>query len=139
MTGKPQRSPVASALDALDFIVESQQLQTEVRSFVMQLLPLLDSIHKLCPDMETLTPEQLAERAAALALLPEVADAACDSIGLVRFGAAGGPIDPERCEVVATQQDANHSTGTIVDVLEPGWEMDGAVLRQARVVAVKNS
>lgn len=49
----------------------------------------------------------------------------------------GDVFDPNRHEVLATVKDGED--GKIFDILQPGFEMDGEIIRPARVVVSKNS
>lgn len=123
------------SLDALDLALESQKLEAEQDDFLIDLLPLLDGVEKLCRDLDQQPPEVSAERREALALLPEIADEAARKIDLERVGRPGEAIDRRRHEVVATVSDAERPHGTVTEVIESGWSFQGRLLRLAKVVA----
>ncbi|MDR7581101.1 MAG: nucleotide exchange factor GrpE, partial [Armatimonadota bacterium] len=57
------------------------------------------------------------------------------SLGVERMEAAGEPFDPGRHEAVevASAEEAGVEPGTVLGVIQPGYVLDGRVLRPARV------
>jgi molecular chaperone GrpE len=53
--------------------------------------------------------------------------------GVQRFGEPGEPFDPARHEAVDVRQVDDVPDHTVVDVVRPGYERDGRVLRPAQV------
>ncbi len=53
--------------------------------------------------------------------------------GLQRFGQVGDRFDPELHEAVATAACAPEQEGLVVEVWQPGYRIDGTVLRAAKV------
>ncbi len=136
--GRPPGS-LRQSLDALDLALESQKLEAEQDDFLLDLLPLLDGVEKLCRGLGDQPPETLEKRREALALLPEIADEAARKIGLERAGRLGEPVDRLRHEVVATVPDVERPHGTVAEVIESGWSFQGRLLRLAKVVATSRS
>jgi molecular chaperone GrpE len=54
--------------------------------------------------------------------------------GVRRVGAVGEPFDPRYHEAVAVREIEDAPSGTIVEVVRPGFSLDGRVLRPALVV-----
>lgn len=54
--------------------------------------------------------------------------------GVEAFDPAGEPFDPERHEALSVRQQEGTDAGVVLDVVEKGYTMNGAVLRPARVV-----
>jgi molecular chaperone GrpE len=57
------------------------------------------------------------------------------ALGVERMEAAGEPFDPSRHEAVevASAEEAGAEPGTVLQVVQPGYVLDGRVLRPARV------
>ncbi len=130
----PQRGTVSS-LNALDLALESQKVECEIDDFVLNLLPLLDAIEKLCRGLDRKDPEAIVAKAEALAVLADMAEDAAAQVGLERFGQVGEPADRNLCEVVETLPSDDQPHGTVVEIIHGGWRIDGRVLRLASVVA----
>ena len=54
--------------------------------------------------------------------------------GVEQFDPAGEKFDPSFHEALSTREEAGAAAGTVVDVVEKGYSLNGAVLRPARVV-----
>ena len=125
----------AAALNALDLAMQSQQMESEVRSLMRELLPLLDGVEKLCRGLDELPQQVLVRRADALAALAELADRIVEDIGLERDGSVGQPVDRDRHEVVDSIVADGAAVGEVVEIVESGWSYQGTLLRRAKVVA----
>jgi molecular chaperone GrpE len=84
-------------------------------------------------------PAEQAADVTALRLLSGVAAterellAALDKHGIRRIDALGQPFDPERHEEVYQVMDAEHTAGTVAEVLQPGYLHHDRLLRRAMV------
>ena len=54
--------------------------------------------------------------------------------GVEPFDPAGEKFDPTFHEAISTREDEDADTGVVLDVVEKGYELNGTVLRPARVV-----
>ena len=54
-------------------------------------------------------------------------------LGLTPFGAVGEPFDPTRHEALMREEREGVTEPTVVTVLQVGYEMNGRVVRPARV------
>ncbi len=133
--GQGQRRQAVSALNALDLALQSQEMDAELARFLKHLLPLLDGVENLCRDLDGQPQEEILRRAKGLALLPELADEAADSIGLERFGKIGDVVDRQNYEVVSATVDSNRPHGTVLEVTQRGWMHESQPLRRAKVIA----
>lgn len=124
-----------AALNALDLALESQRLEAEQEVFLTHFLPLLDNVERLCRGLEHSTPEAVAERREALALLAEIGDQVANAIGLERIGKPGDIARGDLHEVVDTEPRADQPQGVVLDVVQFGWIFRGKLLRPAKVVA----
>jgi molecular chaperone GrpE len=59
--------------------------------------------------------------------------------GVVRVSPEGEPFDPSLHEAMAQLEDDTKATGTVVQVLEPGYSLRDRLIRPARVIVSKRS
>ena len=55
-------------------------------------------------------------------------------MGIESFDPAGEPFDPAHHEAMAQQPVEGADSGTVVEVYQPGYRLNGTVIRPARVV-----
>jgi len=70
---------------------------------------------------------------ATLALL----DKALDKFGVRMIDPAGEPFDPGRHEAMMAQESATAEPNSVLQVVQPGYELNGRLLRPARVIVAK--
>jgi molecular chaperone GrpE len=107
----------------------------ELRKFVaegviLRLLPTIDNLQRAVQHLPAeLTKNEWVKGVVALEkqLLSEL-----QSLGLSRFESVGQPIDPTRHEVL---MQVEGKEGAVVDVIEDGYELNGKVIRPAKVKA----
>jgi molecular chaperone GrpE len=58
-------------------------------------------------------------------------------VGIQPFSPAGEPFDPNEHEAMASQPAEDAESGTVVEVYQQGYRLNGAVLRPARVVVAQ--
>jgi molecular chaperone GrpE len=63
--------------------------------------------------------------------------AALERVGVQSFSPQGDPFDPTEHEAMAQQPAEGVEPGTVVEVYQRGWRLNGAVLRPARVVVAQ--
>ena len=104
-------------------------LDRGVTKLAKELLPALDHL-------------ELALKAAAghedvvkgFAMVAEELVAALGRAGIEPFSPAGEPFDPTEHEAMAAQPSEDAESGTVIEVYQQGYRLNGAVLRPARVV-----
>jgi molecular chaperone GrpE len=104
-------------------------LDRGVTKLARELLPALDHL-------------ELALKAAAghedvvkgFAMVAEELVAALGRAGIEPFSPAGEPFDPTEHEAMASQPSEDAESGTVIEVYQQGYRLNGAVLRPARVV-----
>jgi molecular chaperone GrpE len=104
-------------------------LDRGVTKLARELLPALDHL-------------ELALKAAAghedvvkgFAMVAEELVAALGRAGIEPFSPAGEPFDPTEHEAMASQPSEDAEPGTVIEVYQQGYRLNGAVLRPARVV-----
>jgi molecular chaperone GrpE len=58
-------------------------------------------------------------------------------VGIQTFSPAGEPFDPNEHEAMASQPAEDAESGTVIEVYQQGYRLNGAVLRPARVVVAQ--
>jgi len=71
------------------------------------------------------------------ALVRDEIVAALARAGIEPFSPAGQPFDPNEHEAMTTQPSEDAESGTVVEVYQQGYRLNGAVLRPARVVVAE--
>ena len=97
---------------------------------VRELLPVVDNLERALASAEE-SEQHLAE---GVRLVHSELVAVLQRNGIEPFDPTGEPFDPEVHEALSTQPADGADPGMVVDVMEKGYKLNGAVLRPARVV-----
>jgi molecular chaperone GrpE len=106
-----------------------------LEKFAQELLPVWDSLDlavqnaSKAADLRTLVQGQEA----TLQLLSK----ALQKIGVAPIKPQGEPFDPARHEAMMAQESATAEPNSVLQVVQPGYELNGRVLRPARVIVSK--
>jgi len=106
-----------------------------LEKFAQELLPVWDSLELAvqnagkAADVRTLVQGQEA----TLQLLSK----ALKKIGVAAINPQGEPFDPARHEAMMAQESATAEPNSVLQVVQPGYELNGRVLRPARVIVSK--
>jgi molecular chaperone GrpE len=106
-----------------------------LEKFAQELLPVWDSLDLAvqnagkAADVRTLVQGQEA----TLQLLSK----ALKKIGIAPINPQGEPFDPARHEAMLAQESATAEPNSVLQVVQPGYELNGRVLRPARVIVSK--
>jgi molecular chaperone GrpE len=106
-----------------------------LEKFAGELLPVQDSLELAVQnagktaDLRTLVQGQEA----TLKLLLK----ALDKIGVKVINPLGEPFDPARHEAMLAQESATAEPNSVLQVVQPGYEINGRLLRPARVIVSK--
>ena len=95
-----------------------------VESALIGLLPILDDIDRA---------RDHDELVGGFRSVGEALQAAVQKLGLAPFGAIGEPFDPNRHEALMREESEGVTEPTVVRVLQVGYEMNGRIVRPARV------
>jgi molecular chaperone GrpE len=102
-----------------------------LEKFAQELLPVRDSLEIAAASAGTSDAAALAAgQEATLKLLAR----AFDKFGLNVIDPAGVPFDPERHEAMAMQPSNTAEPGSVLQVIQRGYELNGRLLRPARVI-----
>jgi molecular chaperone GrpE len=99
--------------------------------FATELLPVLDSLAQAVKNGSGADPQStLAGQEATLKLL----ERAFEKLSIRQIDAAGQRFDPSLHEAVLMQPTAAAPPNSVLQVVQPGYELNGRLLRPARVV-----
>src|SRR5580692_6281276 len=105
-----------------------------LEKFAVELLPVLDSLQQAVSNTARADPKSLIEgQAATLKLLVK----AFAKLDIREIKAVGEPFDPARHEAVMAQESATAEPNSVLQVVQPGYELGGRLLRPARVIVAK--
>jgi molecular chaperone GrpE len=107
--------------------------QAELRGIARlakELLPGIDNLERALAAQEG----QNAQLAEGVKLVQAELIAALARVGLEAYSPHGERFDPELHEAMAQQPAEGVESGTIIEVYQPGYRLDGNVIRPARVV-----
>jgi molecular chaperone GrpE len=95
-----------------------------VETALLELLPILDDIGRARAHDELV---------GGFKSVGEALEAAVLRLGLSPFGATGEPFDPTRHEALMREEQEGVTEPTVARVLQVGFEMNGRIVRPARV------
>jgi molecular chaperone GrpE len=105
-----------------------------VAKVAKELLPALDHLEHALKAVESAGSEGLDDVLKGFALVRDEIVAALGRAGIESFFPKGEPFDPNEHEAMAAQPSEDAESGTVIDVYQQGYRLNGAVLRPARVV-----
>ena len=95
-----------------------------VAAFLMELLPILDDLDRA---------REHGELEGGFKSVAEQIERTVEKLGLVKFGEAGTPFDPQIHEALMHETSADVKVATASKILQPGYKFKERVLRPARV------
>ena len=90
----------------------------------MELLPILDDLDRA---------REHGELEGGFKSVAEQIERTVEKLGLVKFGEAGTPFDPQIHEALMHLTSADVTEATATQILQPGYKLKERVLRPARV------
>ena len=76
-------------------------------------------------------------RAAEITMTVPGAIKALEKLGIVTINPVGEPFDPSRHEAMLAQPSNTAEPNSVLQVVQPGYELNGRLLRPARVIVSK--
>ncbi|HTD30524.1 MAG TPA: nucleotide exchange factor GrpE [Steroidobacteraceae bacterium] len=105
-----------------------------LEKIAQELLPVRDSLELAVQNAARSDVQHLvAGQQATLALLAR----ALEKFGVRVIDPQGEPFDPERHEAMMTQESATAEPNSVLQVVQPGYELNGRLLRPARVIVAR--
>jgi len=138
--GAAARDAQLRALAELDNVRKRAQRDIEsaqrfaLERFAGELLGVRDSLELAAQSATTATAQSLAEgQQATLQLLAK----AFEKFSIQRLDPQGEPFDPTLHEAVMMQESATAPPDSVLQVLQSGYQLNGRLLRPARVVVAR--
>jgi molecular chaperone GrpE len=103
-----------------------------VASVAKELLPALDHLEHALKAAQG--HEDVVK---GFALVRDEIVAALTRAGIESFSPEGEPFDPNEHEAMAAHASEDHESGTVMEVYQRGYRLNGAILRPARVVVAE--
>jgi len=110
----------------------AQAVDRGVAKLAKELLPALDHL-----ELSLKAAEGHEDVVKGFALVREEFFNALAKVGIQPFSPAGEPFDPNEHEAMASQPSEDAESGTVIEVYQQGYRLNGAVLRPARVVVAQ--
>ena len=105
-----------------------------LEKFAVELLPVLDSLQSAVGNAAQADTKSLVEgQKATLKLLVK----AFERLNIREINPAGEPFDPARHEAVMAQESSTAEPNAVLQVVQPGFEIAGRLLRPARVIVAR--
>jgi molecular chaperone GrpE len=105
-----------------------------LEKFAAELLPVRDSLELAVQNAGRADARGLIEgQEATLKLL----NRALEKLGVTVIDPLGEPFDPTRHEAMMTQESATAEPNSVLQVVQPGYELNGRLLRPARVIVAR--
>lgn len=105
-----------------------------VKQVVAELLPALDNFERALAAAEAEEADEEHHLTKGIRLVQQELVAALGRVGIEPFSPKGEPFDPTQHEAMAQQPVEGAASGTVVEVLQAGYRLNGAVVRPARVM-----
>jgi len=105
-----------------------------LEKFAAELLPVWDSLELAVQNAGKADTRSLVQgQEATLKLLAK----ALEKIGVTAINPQGQPFDPGRHEAMLAQESRTAEPNSVLQVVQPGYEINGRLLRPARVIVSK--
>jgi molecular chaperone GrpE len=105
-----------------------------LEKFVAELLPVKDSLELAVQSAGKADARSLREgQEATLQLLSR----ALEKLGVTVIDPVGEPFDPSRHEAMMAQESSTAEPNSVLKVVQPGYELNGRLLRPARVIVAR--
>jgi molecular chaperone GrpE len=105
-----------------------------LEKFAAELLPVKDSLELAVQNVGRADASSLREgQEATLQLLSR----ALEKLGVTVIDPLGEPFDPARHEAMMAQESATAEPNSVLKVVQPGYELNGRLLRPARVIVAR--
>jgi molecular chaperone GrpE len=107
-----------------------------LEKFAAELLPVRDSLELAVQSAEQAEFDASSLKQGQQATLQLLAKA-LERLGVTPIDPVGEPFDPSRHEAMLAQESPTAKPGTVLQVVQTGYELNGRVIRPARVIVAK--
>jgi molecular chaperone GrpE len=101
---------------------------------VKELLPALDNLERAIAAAEAEEADSEHHLTQGIRLVQQELAGALERVGIEAFSPKGEPFDPNEHEAMVQQPVEGAESGTVVEVYQQGYRLNGTVIRPARVV-----
>jgi len=105
-----------------------------VKQVVSELLPALDNFERALAAAEAEEADEEHHLTKGIRLVQQELVSALTRVGIEAFSPKGEAFDPTQHEAMAQQPVEGATPGTVVEVYQAGYKLNGTVVRPARVV-----
>jgi len=105
-----------------------------LEKFAAELLPVKDSLELAVQNAPRQDPRGLQE---GLEATLQLLERALQKLGVAVIDPRGEPFDPARHEAMMTQESSTAEPDSVLQVVQPGYELNGRLLRPARVIVAR--
>ena len=137
---KSHREQYVRAVAELDNVRKRAQRDIEaanrygLEKFAAELLPVKDSLELAVENAGRADLKSLREgQEATLQLLSR----ALEKLGITLIDPVGEPFDPARHEAMMAEESKTAEPNSVLKVVQPGYELNGRLLRPARVIVAR--
>ena len=115
-----------------------EDIKKAYRKLARELLPALDNLSRALAAAQAPS-DDAGERhlAEGIKLVHDDLVAALERVGIEAYSPVGEPFDPELHEAMAQQPAEDAESGTVLQVYQQGFRINGQILRPARVVVAQ--
>jgi molecular chaperone GrpE len=107
-----------------------------LEKFAAELLPVRDSLELAVQSADQAEFDARSLKQGQEATLQLLAKA-LERLGVTPINPVGEPFDPSRHEAMLAQESATAKPGTVLQVVQTGYELNGRVIRPARVIVAR--
>ena len=107
-----------------------------LEKFAAELLPVRDSLELAVQSADQAQVDARSLKQGQQATLQLLAKA-LERLGVTPIDPVGEPFDPSRHEAMLAQESATAKPGTVLQVVQTGYELNGRVIRPARVIVAR--
>jgi molecular chaperone GrpE len=107
-----------------------------LEKFAAELLPVRDSLELAVQSADQVEVDARSLKQGQEATL-QLLVKALERLGLTPIAPVGEPFDPTRHEAMLAQESATAKPNTVLQVVQTGYELNGRVIRPARVIVAK--
>jgi molecular chaperone GrpE len=103
-------------------------------ALILELLPIVDDFERFLSNTEPKDTESLR---AGAKLIGDKMSRTLASLGIARIEAEGKPFNHDEHDAILTVECDDRAPNTVVSVVQPGYKMNGKIVRHAQVVVSK--
>ena len=108
-----------------------------LEKFVTELLPVKDSLELAVENLQSASPTNVRSLREGQEATLKLLNRALEQAGVREIDPEGEPFDPSRHEAMLAQESKTAEPNSVLKVVQKGYELNGRLLRPARVIVAK--